>query len=74
MPITTYRKKVKPLIRPIEIDTDFNTLDSCNYCVNHWGVDLCACGSGKKVNKCKEGLRECGTPMQDINVLLCCLQ
>jgi len=39
---------------------------SCNYCVNHWGLELCACGSGKKYNKCKEGFKECGTPMQSI--------
>jgi hypothetical protein len=39
---------------------------SCNYCVNHWGLELCGCGSGKKYNKCKEGFKECGIPMQSI--------
>lgn len=27
----------------------------CNYCVNHWGIDLCECGSGKKNGKCSCG-------------------
>jgi SEC-C motif. len=27
---------------------------ACNYCVNHWGIDLCNCGSGKKVGHCHE--------------------
>ncbi len=39
---------------------------SCDYCVNHWGLDLCACGSGEKVGKCKEGFKECNTPMQTL--------
>lgn len=25
---------------------------SCNYCVNHYGIDLCSCGSGEKVGRC----------------------
>lgn len=28
---------------------------NCDYCVNHWGVDLCSCGSGQKINKCSCG-------------------
>lgn len=28
----------------------------CDHCVNHWGIDLCGCGSGQKVGKC-----ECGS-------------
>jgi hypothetical protein len=28
------------------------TWGSCNYCVNHWGTDICQCGSGKKYQKC----------------------
>lgn len=37
---------------------------NCNHCVNHWGIDLCACGSGEHPNRCKEGFKECGQPMQ----------
>jgi len=25
----------------------------CNHCVNHWGVDLCECGSGDPVGECE---------------------
>lgn len=28
----------------------------CNHCVNHWGIDLCECGSGERVGQC-----ECGS-------------
>ena len=35
------------------------TVGSCDYCVNHWGVDLCGCGSGQKVGKCKNDYSEC---------------
>ena len=24
----------------------------CNHCVNHWGIDLCECGSGARVGEC----------------------
>ena len=27
----------------------------CNHCVNHWGIDLCECGSGEEVGKCSCG-------------------
>ena len=29
---------------------------NCNHCINHYGIDLCECGSGKAVGKC-----ECGS-------------
>ena len=29
----------------------------CNHCVNHYGLDLCSCGSGEKVGQC-----DCGSP------------
>ncbi len=41
---------------------------SCNYCINHYGIDLCACGSGMKVDECNEGFEVCGTPAQQIGV------
>lgn len=28
---------------------------ACNHCVNHWGIDLCECGSGEEVGKCNCG-------------------
>jgi hypothetical protein len=24
----------------------------CNHCVNHWGIDLCKCGSGNPTGMC----------------------
>ena len=44
--------------------------DNCNYCVNHWGIDLCGCGSGEKVGKCNEGFEQCknSIPMQSIEL------
>lgn len=32
-----------------------NTVCNCNHCVNHWGIDLCECGSGEEVGKCSCG-------------------
>ena len=39
------------------------TMCFCNHCVNHWGLDICSCGSGENVGEC-----ECGskTPYQTI--------
>ena len=31
----------------------------CNHCVNHWGLDLCACGSGEPVGECDGEFDEC---------------
>ena len=28
----------------------------CNHCVNHWGLDICECGSGEDYETC-----ECGS-------------
>ena len=25
---------------------------NCNHCVNHWGIDLCVCGSGVHPDEC----------------------
>jgi len=43
-----------------------NNFYNCNHCVNNWGLDLCACGSGESPKECEEGLEECGQPMQNI--------
>ncbi len=39
---------------------------NCDYCVNHWGIDLCGCGSGEKVGECTNEYAECrsSTPAQ----------
>jgi hypothetical protein len=43
------------------------TYYACNHCVNHWGTDICACGSGRPYDKCaKMGHKICGRPMQVI--------
>lgn len=39
---------------------------SCNHCVNHYGLDLCACGSGESPDECQGGHDICGKPMQSI--------
>ena len=39
---------------------------ACDHCVSHYGLDLCACGSGESPDKCKNGYEECGKPMQTV--------
>lgn len=38
----------------------------CDHCVNHFGLDLCGCGSGNPFGKCDEYLPECSIPMQSV--------
>ena len=38
----------------------------CNHCVNHYGLDLCACGSGEYYWECDGDFEECGHPMQTV--------
>lgn len=35
----------------------------CDYCVNHWGIDLCECGSGERVGECDCG---CGNARYEL--------
>lgn len=39
---------------------------ACNWCANHYGLDLCGCGSGEPFGKCDNGLKECDRPMQKL--------
>ena len=39
----------------------------CNHCVNHWGLDLCACGSGQPVGDCYTCDDACGVPYQSVD-------
>lgn len=36
----------------------------CDHCVNHYGLDLCGCGSGEPFGECQNGLEACKIPMQ----------
>lgn len=36
----------------------------CDHCVNHYGLDLCACGSGEAPSECDNEFDVCGQPMQ----------
>lgn len=38
----------------------------CDHCVNHYGLDLCGCGSGEDFGECENGFRECRRPMQRV--------
>lgn len=38
---------------------------NCNHCVNHWGMDLCQCGSGEDYETCDCGCKE---PSQTFNL------
>ena len=40
----------------------------CNYCINHWGLDLCGCGSGEKFGECTEGYEACQRRAQDLEL------
>lgn len=67
------RKNLKKYIPNIDL-RKINRLQKsycCNHCVNHYGMDLCACGSGELIGECENGLEECGKPMQvSINILV----
>lgn len=46
----------------------FNNYSCCNWCANHWGLDICACGSGEPFETCEEyDKMVCGKPMQEID-------
>lgn len=51
-----------------------NECYNCNHCVNHWGIDICKCGSGDPIGECtwdecphtenKEAMQEFLSPQQ----------
>lgn len=45
------------------MELEDNVFGSCDHCVNHWGIDLCGCGSGEPVGKCDGGFEECRAGM-----------
>lgn len=49
----------------------YETSFCCNHCVNHYGLDLCGCGSGEEFGKCNNGFDECKVPMQKIGEYVC---
>jgi hypothetical protein len=59
-----FEQEFRDLISDSDIDEDFETMTGCNYCDNHWGTDLCACGSGKHPEECEDTpeYEECGQP------------
>lgn len=73
----SYEGTIKSFLQKPEIITQYlssrkklNNFCNCNYCVNHWGLDLCGCGSGEKLGEC-----ECGgqIPAQSLeNESYCC--
>jgi len=64
----TYCCKRRNLRRFVDIDLRkverLHSTVCCDHCANHYGLDLCACGSGEHYRKCKNGYAECGKPMQ----------
>lgn len=43
----------------------------CDHCVNHYGLDLCGCGSGEPFGECDNDLEECKVPMQVVGGYAC---
>ncbi len=63
-------KTFKKLFKDVELKTTLNKTYSCNHCINHWGLDLCGCGSGEKLGKCKGDFEPCKnkTSFQELTV------
>ena len=62
-----YSMSMKTFKERYGIEIQSYTYSNCNHCINHWGIDLCACGSGKPYDECDEGTEMCGQPIQDID-------
>lgn len=48
----------------LEDAEELNSTYMCNHCINHYGLDLCGCGSGEIPEDCKENFSECGNPYE----------
>lgn len=62
------QKNLKKFFPDIDLRklTRYQESYNCNHCVNHYGLDLCGCGSGENFGKCENGFEECKKPMQKI--------
>ncbi len=54
MTLATFRREFPELSAPRTA-----TLYACNHCINHWGIDLCGCGSGQPAGECDGDFTEC---------------
>ena len=65
MPVSEFERLYGSLTNFSDVtgETEYN---NCNYCVNGWGIDLCACGSGEKVDECNCEFDCNGKPSQII--------
>lgn len=58
--------KIKNFIPNLDLKKIKKLKDSymCDHCINHYGLDLCGCGSGENFGKCDNKFFECNSPMQ----------
>jgi hypothetical protein len=49
----TYKKEFP------EVPLEDQMFIHCDHCINHWGIDLCGCGSGEPVGKCEGHFHQC---------------
>ena len=57
-------------ISPEDLEVRFVKLPQsycCNHCINHYGLDICACGSGQDPKQCDSGIENvCGVPYETL--------
>ena len=61
------KDNLKVFLPSLDLTTIERLQDSycCDHCVNHYGLDLCGCGSGEPFGECDNELSECQYPMQE---------
>lgn len=62
----SFSSKDKTLLPDLSDLKELQSAYCCDHCVNHYGLDLCGCGSGEKFGECENGYKECLFPMQSI--------